>query len=192
MRRDSFIGPGDHVTTGVISAITSVPAGNTIANTTAETAYETQPPIPAGSLAVGDVIFLRLGGVYSVAAVAPSVTGRVKIGAVEILNTGSLTALSSLTTDRAWWAEIWITVCAVGVSGKIEAMGKVEFTTPTNLAVGTALSSNGQITVDTTIENLLITSIQFSLASASNSITLRQTSFDVRHARSVWRAGLRM
>src|SRR5690606_32108197 len=82
-------------------ANTSVPAGNTVTDTTAETAFESEYEIPAEQLQAGSVIRIRAAGVYSTDAVAPTLRIRVRLGGDTILDSGAVTATAALT-DAGW------------------------------------------------------------------------------------------
>lgn len=153
-----------------------IPAGNTIANTTDETAFASLATIPAGALNVGAPVRMHLSGVYS-AGIAQALTAKIKLGSVVLLNTGSLNGIAN-GSNLAWMAEVSLLPLAVGVNGGIDVSAAIRFATAATAALSVNMQSVSPVTVDTTGAADLTVTIGWAAASASNSITLRQ--FDVR------------
>lgn len=152
---------------------TSVPAGNTVANTVTETAFDSSYTIPANSVAVGDVLRVTATGVYSTALVAPNLTGKLKLGSTTVLNTGALTAVAGVA-NAGWTFQGWIVITGIGAGGALEAQGYAEFATAATTALSVNVTNTAAISLDTTASQALTVTVQWSAASASNSITMRQ------------------
>ena len=153
---------------------TTVPGGNTVANTTTPTAFTSSFAIPAGSLAVGQVLRFRMWGVYGTALVAPTITVQLLFGATVVSTTGAITAVSSIT-NGGWLGIIDLIVTAIGSSGSVESQGYGEYST----AVTTGLSVNmantaavGSINFNASQTATVV--VTWGTASASNTITLRE------------------
>lgn len=151
---------------------TSVPAGNTVANTTAETAFSSSYTIPANSLNVGDVILVDLAGTYGTALAAPTLEAKLKYGSTVLIDTGALTQVVGLSS-QAWQALATLTVNSVGATGQMECSVELMFSTAATAAL-TVIVDGGAVTIDTTVNAALTITVQWSAASASNTITLRQ------------------
>lgn len=154
-------------------ANTSIPSGNTIANTASETAFASTYDIPANALQVGDVVRVRLWGIYGTALVAPTLRGRLKIDGATVLDTGTLTTVVGSLMDRGWWGVADFVVTAIGASGSLEMQGFVSFSTAASAALAVHLANTAAITVDTTQALTLSTTIEWGTASASNTMKLR-------------------
>jgi hypothetical protein len=153
---------------------TSIPAGNTIANTASETAFTSSYTIPANSLRAGSVIKVTLYGTYGTDAVlAPTLQGRLKIGGTTRLDTGSLTAVVG-ATNRGWTAEGQIVVHSIGASGVADAQGTAQFSTAVTAALSVHMPNTATFTLDTTASQAITVTIQWGTADTDNTITLRQ------------------
>ena len=142
---------GDSVT--LLYADGSVPGGNTIANTTTETAFASTFTIPANSLAVGDVIRVRIAGRYSTDVIAPLIRGKVKIGTAVVSDSGSVTSVAG-ATNAGWHANAEYIVTAIGAGGTLECHSDLSFAT----AAAAALSiedSRGSVSLDTTADRAM-------------------------------------
>lgn len=162
-------------------ANTTVPAGNTNANSTAENAFSSSYTIPANSLTAGSIIRVNLYGVYGTTVVAPTLTGKLKLGSTVMLNTGALTTVVSLT-NAGWWAEALMIVQTTGASGSIEAQGYAVFATAATTGLSVNIANTAAITIDTTAAQALTVTTQWSAANAANTITLRQAAIEVVRA----------
>jgi hypothetical protein len=147
--------------------------GSAIANTTSETAFASAYTIPANSLKVGDVLRIKLWGVYSTAAVAPTITGKIKFGSTVMLNTGALTSVA-LVSNGGWFMDASFVVQAIGGSGSIDAQAYAEFSTAATTGLSVNVANTAPITVATNAAQAITATVTWSLASASDSITLRQ------------------
>src|ERR1700679_1478537 len=159
---------------GVVYANTSVPAGNTIANTTAATAFTPTYPVPENSLQIGPVLPLTAYGVYSTDAVtAGTLTFAVSFGSTQLCATAALTNLTSLSA-QGWKLEALLIETAVGSGGSAEAQGLTFLTTAASTALVADMPNASAVTVNTTVPEVLELTVTWSAASASNTITLRQ------------------
>lgn len=157
----------------------TVPGGNTIANTTTPAAFTSSYTIPANSLAVGSVIRVKLYGIYSTAIAPPTLSLTLALGGTTILASGAVTMVGSLT-NNGWWADALLTVTAIGASGTVEAQGYAEFSTAATTGLSLDLTNTAAIgSVDTTGTLALTVTAQWSAASASNSIQLREMIVEV-------------
>jgi len=153
----------------------SVPGGNTVASTAAETAFASSYTIPANTLVVGSVITIKLYGVYSTALVAGTIVAKLKIGSTVLLTTGTISALVGSTTNFGWTAEATLIVTGIGASGTIEAQGLAEFDTTATAGLLVNLTNTAAIgSIDTTVGKTLTVTVTWGTSSASNSITLRE------------------
>lgn len=152
---------------------TSVPSGNTVLNSNSEVLFASNVVIPANSLVAGDVWRLTLYGVYSVTGLAPTLTGKLKFGSTIILNSGALTTITGVT-NGGWRAEAILIINSTGSSGAIEAQGFCFFSTAATASLNVALANTAAVTIDTTVNQTVQTSVQWSTADNGNTITLRQ------------------
>ena len=169
--------PGNLQATGsaaasLVYADGSVPGGNTVANTTTETAFSSSYTIPANRLKVNSVILVKLYGTYGTTIVSPTLTGKFKIGGQTVLNTGALTAVANLS-NVGWWADAVLIVTSIGVTGTIEVQGYAEFASAATTGLSVNLANTSTFTVDTTGTLALTITIQWGTANAANTITLR-------------------
>lgn len=152
----------------VLGANTSVPAGNTVANTTSETNFTSSISISANSLVAGQVIKVRAAGVLST-ILSPSVTLKVKFGSVVLGTTGAL--VLALSSNAGWRLEFDINVFSIGSSGTMEGHG---FSLIPSTLSPVLIANTSPTTVNTTNTTTLQVSAQWSALSLSNTITMRQ------------------
>lgn len=158
---------------------TSIPAGNTVANTASETAFTSSYTIPANSLRAGSVIRVKLFGTYNTDAIlAPTLQGRLKIGGTTRLDTGALTSVVG-TTNRGWVAEGQIIVHSIGGAGVADAQGTAQFSTAVSAALAVNMANTATFTLDTTATQAITVTIQWGTADTDNSITLRQMTVQI-------------
>jgi hypothetical protein len=163
-----------NVSTFVGFSNTSIPAGNTVANTAAETAFTSSYTVAANSLRAGSVIRVKLFGTYSTdALVAPTLQGKMKIGGTTRLDTGALTAVLG-ATNRGWTAEGSIVVHSIGASGVADAQGTAQFATAATAALSVHMPNTATFTLDTTATQAITVTVQWGAADVDNTITLRQ------------------
>jgi hypothetical protein len=165
--------------TSLVFANTTVPVGNTVANTSSETFFTSSYNIPANSLTAGTVLRVRLFGVYSTGIVAPSLTLKIYFGPTVMVASGTLTTVANITND-GWSAEGLFIVQTTGVSGTIEAQGLSEFSTASTAVLFVNMDNAAPITVDTTIAEVLRASVQWGgTVNASDTITLREMTVEM-------------
>lgn len=152
----------------LLYANTSIPAGNTVANTAADTNFTSKYTLAANALSVGQVIRFTASGTYGTALlVAPTITLSVKFGST-VVASGSQTLILNLA-NKGWSLDAQFIVFATGSSGTIEGQGDFSFDTAVTKTVNTS-----SITVNTTVSNDLQISANWSAANSNNTITLRQ------------------
>lgn len=161
---------------------TTIPAGNTIANTTTATAFSSSYTISANSLAVGSVIRVVLRGVYSSALTAPTISIALKLGSTTVLTTGVISPLIGSATNDGWSYEALLVIQAVGVSGSVEAQGTSMFQTAANDAAVVPMENTAAITVDTTVAETITATVTWGTASTSNTVTLREMAVWIQNA----------
>ena len=157
----------------------SVPTGNSISNTAAETAFTWQIPFPANTASgdtQGRAYRLKLFGYHSSDATTPgTLTLKLKWGSTALCATRAITVPASLA-NAGWTLDALVRVCTTGTSGKVSAQG---FFILDNAGaavvsglVNTGTGTAGQITINTqTAQNLTITETMSS-ALAANTIVL--------------------
>lgn len=150
----------------------SVPAGNTVANTTIETKFASTVTIPANKLLSGSVTRVRLAGYFSTSVVAPTLIGRFKVAGTAILTTDTLSVLVGSSNNLGWWADIVVIVETAGASGVARCQGTACFATGTQATVTVNLPRTTTFAIDTTAAIELSVTAQWGTASASNTITL--------------------
>lgn len=157
-----------------INVNVTVPGGNTVANTAAETNFSSNYSIIANSLKVGNVIKVRGRGVYGTDAVtAGTLNLKIKVGSTVLLATGTITNTTSIT-NKGFSFEATLVVTAIGGSGALECQGLAVLSTTLGAALVAHMTNTGTVTVDTTIAQTLQASATFSVADTDNTITLRQ------------------
>ena len=156
----------------------TIPAGNTVVNTTAETAFASRYPMPANYMQVGDIYDLEGWGIYKVpVGNMASTDARIRLiggggGNYLLADTGALTnpAGSLAGTAYGYHFKLKIMVTAIGTSGSLMAPGTITFS-----AGATSLDAElpgAAIAVDTTQTLSWQASAQFSAATATVSNTL--------------------
>lgn len=179
-------GSGD---TALVYSNTSVPGGNTIANTTTETAFESEYTIPGGLLLSGDVVRLDLFGVYSTREedTPQSIVLRVYWNESLMLETDALDLLPE-RVNLGWNAVAQFLVFGGGgysgegeipVPGQVDAQGTVRFDSVAGQAILDSPANADGIGVDTSVDQTITVTVEWGSAHADNSITLRQ--FPVLH-----------
>lgn len=173
------VGPIGPAGTTLVYVNTTIPAGNTVANTSSETFFTSSYTVPANSLAIGTVLRLKLFGIYSTGVVAPSLSLRVYFGATVLIASGTLTTVAGVTND-GWSAEGLFTVQGIGSSGTMEAQGLSEFSTASTAVLFVNMDNTAPVTVDTTINETVRASVQWGgTVNASDTITLREMTVEV-------------
>lgn len=160
---------------GLVYMNNSVPAGNTIANTAVETAFDSLYAIQP--LADKTLIRIKLWGVYSTDAVlAPTIRGKIKLtnggGDTIVIDTGAITSVIG-ATNRGWSADITLSFRSTGVTATLEAQGFLEFATAATVALVVNAPNTSTFTIDATVAQTIKTTVQWGTADADNTITLR-------------------
>lgn len=137
-------------------------ADKTVTNTVTETSIigtgVGSLTIASASWAVGKVIRLRIGGVYSTPASFPSasVTINVKIGST-VIATVTTTSLLSTAANLEFDGEILITCRVTGASGSVVCHGDIEYSTGITgtIAVDPLNNAGAATTVDISASRLI-------------------------------------
>ena len=164
----------DHIHNGpcLLYADASVPSGNTIANTTTATAFASSYTIPANTLAADMVLELDLCGNYGLyTPLAGTITITVKIGSTQVLSFGPFT-LAGAFSANGWGLDAVMFVTSIGASGTIEVQGRAEFATLGTTGVDVSANTS-PFTIDTTTNQAITVTWQFSVANAGNTTQLR-------------------
>ena len=162
----------------------TIPAGNTVANTVTKTAFTSSYTIPANTLQVGTVLRIGVFGMYGTSVVAPSIISTVNLNGTDYLTTGSITAVAN-TTAAGWNGYALMTVTAIGVTGTIECQGFLNFATAATTSLSVSLTNSSAQTIDTTINQVLTLSAQWSAAAAANTVTMRELAVEVLNNSSI-------
>lgn len=159
---------------GVVFANTSVPAGNTVANTVTETNFASNYSIPANDCQPGRVYKVTAQGVYGTTTTAPTLNIRVKLGTTALVATGAQTTTISMT-NREWRVEFQFICISTGAAGTVEAGGAFTRFTSAIASVLWEMSNTAVVpSINTTTAQTLQISAQFGTANAANTITMRQ------------------
>lgn len=162
-----------NTSTKLLYSNTDSPAENTVSNTTDEVSFSSKSTIPSNTLKAGDVLIIKCFGVYSIDAIAPSITAKVKLGGSTMLNTGSFTGFVGGVTDNFWTAEIRIAILTIGVSGTTYSSAILDFKTGATAVLAVSVADPNTQTINTTQNNVVEVSVQWGTASANNSVTLQ-------------------
>lgn len=155
-------------------ANTSVPGGNTIANTTVETNLASNYALVADECVPGRVYKVTARGVYSQTAAAVNMTIRIKFGTTVLATTGAQAMGAVAMTNRQWELTADVICQTTGVTGTVEAAGTWKKHTSAILNSFWEMPNTAAITVNTTTTQTLQISAQWSTALAGNTITMRQ------------------
>lgn len=147
----------------------------TVSNTVVETALTGvgvgSLTIPAANLKANAKFALKAQGIISDAG-NPAFQLRVKLGGVLIGDTGSQT-LGAITNDH-WIVNVEFMVRSEGATGKIMSVGA--FLTSKNDHF--ALVNTSEITIDTTVAQVLTVTAEWGTASTGNTVTLQILELD--------------
>lgn len=171
--------PAPAIGGGLVYVNTTIPAGNTVSNSTSETAFSSSYTIPAATMAVGKFIRIKLRGTYGSALLLPgNITGKIKFGSTVIVSTGAIPLTLNLS-DLGWFAEVEAFVTADGAGGAVEAQASVGFSTAASASLSFNPSNTAPISVDWSASKAITATVQFSSAQANNTITLRQMAVEI-------------
>ena len=157
----------------LLYANTSVPVGNTIANTVAETAFASTFDLTANTLRAGQRILIEAMGVYGTTALTPGLTLKCKAGSVTLVTTGLLAALA-LVTGQAWHLRVSIVVHSIGAAGALEVQAELRLATTAGVTRNFTIPAVATIEVDTTATQAVTVTAQWDAADPANTITARQ------------------
>jgi hypothetical protein len=160
------------------------PSTDTISNSTSVVSFASVSSLLFDSFSlprVGDVIVIRLAGTYGTTG-TPTLSVNILLGSVTLASSGSVTMGSGIS-NRGWNAELRVSLMSTGSSGTVEAHGVMLFSTAVGTTTVVSLFSTGPITVDTNTAASVSATAQWSSASASNTITLRQFSVEYLNVR---------
>jgi hypothetical protein len=152
---------------------------NSLASFASETALATVT-IPAGDMVAGATYRIRAWGTGGMLATA-TMTFRTRIGGLAgtQLSSGIAPAhASSTTSGRTWTVETYLVCLSTGTTGSVLGQQILHSlmdttTTSTTTAPVVRIDGNATVTVDTTVSNDYLLSVQPSASSASNNITFR-------------------
>jgi hypothetical protein len=164
---------------------TTVPAGNTVANTSVETFFTSSYVVPPSALVAGMVVRVKLFGVYSTGVIAPTLTLRIYFGSTVLISSGAITTVAGVTNE-GWSGEGLFIVQTIGATGTVEAQGLSEFSTAATAALFINMDNTASITVNTTIAQAVQVSVQWGgTVAASDTITLREMTIETMSAAGI-------
>jgi hypothetical protein len=159
---------------GAVYASTSVPAGNTFSNTSAENAFASSYTLPANTLVVGKPYRITARGLLGTGSNVCGFTFRIKIGSVTVFNSGSVSVATNVA-DGPWEIETIVVPVTLGASGTIEAQGRGSAEKGASTNFYRFLGANtAPLTLDTTASQAITVTMQMSIVGASATGTLRQ------------------
>jgi hypothetical protein len=158
---------------------TSLPAGNTVSGTVAETVITSNCKIPAGTLYACTAtacpsIRVDLYGKYTTAGIADTVTTRLKVCQVSGCASGTVVILAAtpavvpgvIVTNNSWAADSQLIVLTVGASGTSQDNGTIRYNTAASTSVSSSFADTGA-TWNTTVDEYISLSIQNSVVGDS-------------------------
>jgi hypothetical protein len=158
------------LTSSVGGVIFRQTANKTVANTGTETTLFSGTgtlTIPGSYLQVGSIIQIHLSGLLGSAVVLPTIKIKVYLNANVICDTTAVTLLAQLTAG-GWEANATLTCRTAAVAGKVNGT----LIMPMGIANTPLQSALGDVTVDTTIDQVLDVKVTWGTADALNTITM--------------------
>lgn len=161
-----------------VNLYTNTGTGTAIQNTTTETSLFTGLTGGAGSTRDVEGGISRVGTHYKFRVVgnvsstaSPTLRIRTKLGATTVADT---TAGTVNTAGGKFWLDIDIAVNTIGASGTVTTFMRFDYSSANTgaVTVATLNGANAGVTVDTTATQTLDVTIEWSAASASNSLTV--------------------
>lgn len=156
-------------------ALFTATADKTVANTTTETSIlgtgVGSLSVPAKFFYPGRTITVSLRGYYSTAALLPSMTVKVYLGA-NVVCTASAGTLVASTSNKEFNLVFTITCRTSGASGTVMGQGDIRYITTLGGIAQDGLVNTATTTVDTTASNALDVKLTWGTASTSNSLTV--------------------
>lgn len=166
------------VTQTLVGCIFTQTATGTAANTTSETTISSTGTgtltLPADFFTVGKKIRLTGFGIHSGTA-SPNLTIKIKFGSTVILTTGAVATGNS--TNEGFNIAADITCRSTGVSGTVMSGGNYIENATTPRSFG--MVNTGTVTVNTTVSQAITVTAQWSVANASNTISLQDFAVEV-------------
>ena len=101
----------------------------------------------------------------------PTLTVKVKLGSTDVLSTGAITTVTG-ASNREFSFSGLITVKSLGGSGTVNGQGIFVETLATGVSLNYPMTNASAVTVDTTANQTVNVTAQWSASSASNTITL--------------------
>ena len=146
---------------------TTVAASATITNTTTETDFSQTAVISANTLKAGDLIRVQAHAVVSSSNSTDTLTVKLKIGSTTIVSTGAL----DVANNDVVLIDALLVVRTFGASGTFVASGIVNIGVP---GTATVKAFNlASTTIDTTVNQTIKLTGQWSVAHASNVVALQ-------------------
>lgn len=136
-----------------------------ISNTSTETEIYTAS-MPANSLYIGQVLKAQILGWYSAANSSDTFTIRLKIGGTTVL---TLQSDSKTVTGTPIDIQFYVTVRSIGATGTVIGFSEAELDN-----VGKASATSSETTIDTTADNELSITVQWSAALEGNQLSVEQ------------------
>lgn len=154
-----------------------------IGNTIAETTFNRTITLGNNGFAVGDVIRLRAGGVYSTdAAGTVNLTIRAKVGA-SLIGEATVT-LPASAASKGWWLDTQLTIRALGSTGTFRpGGGMIAFQDGTPNGASLTNFGGAAKAINTTVDQTVQITAQWSAARLNDLITM--FSFTVEHVPTV-------
>lgn len=157
-----------------MSVLYTAPSSTVVQNTTTETSLlPATITLPASESVAGQSFRLTVGGIYTTTLAPPTVRIRVRLGSTVILDTAAQTPPEASSVVHYFEALCTFTYRTVGAAGTCQGSGRVLFTRgplPADLAIFGMVNS-GTTVVDTTVDEAIDLTAQWSAAAALNSIT---------------------
>jgi hypothetical protein len=153
---------------------TTVPAGNTVANTVVETAFSSTYSIPAKSAKVGTRYRITARGTLRTALSAPTITLRLKFAGVTVCATPAMTCGSTSSNDFGFQFVVDVVQNSIGGLAAVEAQGQAAVPRTSTVQDSHGAANTGPVAGDTTVARAISLTAQWSAAAINNSITLRQ------------------
>ena len=156
----------------------TIPTANTINNTSgSDTAFDTQLVINPDVWAVGKHLRIHAAGLYGT-ILTPTITGKIKLAGGSTVTLGNTSAIGLATgaSNLQWRGELHIIVMSVGSSATLEVQGSLFFVPITSggSEIMLPITNTSLITIDTTVQQTLSLTANWSASSTSNTIQLRQ------------------
>lgn len=173
--------PGSFTAANIRQYRNPVPS-SVVTNTTAETVFDVFPTIEANTLKVGTVLDFHFYGIFNTGVVAPSLIGRARFGGLTgavLLTTGTVNTLVGSLSNQGFYATGRFIVRSLGVTGSIECQGITSLATAVGAGLLAFMPNSAPITINTTIDNDLVGTVQMGSASASNTFQVRVLTVDV-------------